>query len=130
MATRTHAREAVVGMLYAYEIGNKDIVKQIDLILEEKKIRNKQKRFTVELFDGVLQNLKLCDEEISSKLIKRGIGDIGAVEKAILRLSVYEMLFSDTQKAVIINEAIELSKILASDSSPKFINAVLDKINR
>ena len=53
---------------------------------------------------------------------------VGATELAILRLGLYEMKFSQTDKAVIINEAIELAKELGSDQAPKFINGVLDKI--
>jgi N utilization substance protein B len=54
--------------------------------------------------------------------------DIGSVEKSILRLAIYEILFEDLQKAIVINEAIELSKKLASDGAPKFVNGLLDKV--
>ncbi len=43
-------------------------------------------------------------------------------------LAIYEILFEDLPKAVVINEAIELSKRLASDGAPKFVNGLLDKI--
>jgi len=53
---------------------------------------------------------------------------IGKVEKAILRLGAYEILVAKTDKAIIINEAVELAKKLADDKSPKFINGVLDAL--
>ena len=130
MATRTQARESVVGLLYAYDLGNENIANHSDIILEDRKIRNKQKDFATSLFDGTISNLEKIDLEISSHLKQREISDVGSVEKAILRLSVYEILFSDLDKPVVINEAIELAKRLASDNAPKFINGVLDSIER
>jgi N utilization substance protein B len=130
MATRTQARESVVGLLYAFELGNEAIAQHIDIIFEDKKIRNKQKEFASNLFEGVIKNINKCDEEISLHLAKRGIDDLGKIEKAILRLSIYEIMFTTLDKPIIINEAIELTKRLAADNSPKFINGVLDKINK
>jgi transcription antitermination protein NusB len=130
LATRTQARESVIGLLYAYDLGNEGIVKFVDEILEDKKIRNKQKEFALELFNGVVDNIDKINEEIISHLNQGGLKDIGSVEKSILRLAIYEILFKDLDKPIIINEAIELSKKLASDTAPKFINGVLDKVNR
>ena len=130
MATRTQAREYVIGLLYAYDLGNESIAKFSDVILEDKKIRNKQKDFALGLFNGTIKNLEKVDIEISEHLKEREIADVGSVEKAILRLSIYEILFSELDKAIIINEAIELSKRLAADNAPKFINGVLDSINK
>lgn len=50
------------------------------------------------------------------------------LERAILRLGAYEVLYSDLDNAVVINEAIELAKKLCNETSPKFINGVLDAI--
>jgi len=130
MATRTQARESVIGLLYAYDLGNQGIVKFVDEILEDKKIRNKQKEFALNLFNGVVNNIDVINENISSHLKQGTIEDIGSVEKSILRLAVYEILFENLDKPIIINEAIELSKRLASDGAPKFINGVLDKVNK
>ena len=128
MATRTQARESVIGLLYAYDLGNEGIVKFVDEILEDKKIRNKQKDFALKVFNGTIENLKTIDNEIISHLNQGTLEDIGSVEKSILRLAIYEILFEDLQKAIVINEAIELSKRLASDAAPKFVNGLLDKV--
>ncbi len=130
MATRTQARESVVGLLYAVDLGNNGIIKYIDEILEDKKIRNKQKDFALNLFNGVINNLEVIDKEIENNLNQGGLNDLGSVEKAILRLAVYEIIFEKLDKPIIINEAIELSKRLASDNAPKFINGVLDNVKR
>lgn len=130
MATRTQARESVIGLLYAVDLGNDGIVKFVDEILEDKKIRNKQKEFALNLFNGVVKNLEAIDAEISLHLNQGTIGDTGSVEKSILRLAVFEIMFENLDKPIVINEAIELSKRLASDTAPKFINGLLDKVQR
>ena len=108
MATRTQARESVIGLLYAYDLGNEGIVKFVDEILEDKKIRNQQKEFALNLFNGTVSNLESIDKEIIAHLNQRTLEDIGSVEKSILRMAVYEILFENLQKAIVINEAIEL----------------------
>lgn len=130
MATRTQARESVIGLLYAYDLGNQEITKFVDEILEDKKIRNKQKEFAVNLFNGTIKNIDAIDDEIKSYITQGTIEDVGSVEKSILRLAIYEILFENLSKAIVINEAIELSKRLASDGAPKFINAILDNMKK
>ena len=128
MATRHQARTAVVGLLYAYDSGNENISKFSDEILEEDKIRNKQRVFSHNLFDGTIQNLETIDIEIQKHLKDWDYKSIGKVEKAILRLATYEIMIGGIDKRIIINEAIELAKKLADNKSPKFINAVLDAL--
>ena len=130
MATRTQARESVIGLLYAYDLGNEEISKFVDEILEEKKIRNSQKEFALNLFNGTIKNIEVIDEQIIAFITQGTIDDVGSVEKSILRLAIYEILFENLSKAIVINEAIELAKRLASDGAPKFINAILDQIKK
>jgi len=130
MATRHQARTAVVGLLYAYDLGNSNISKFSDVILEEDKIRNKQKEFSNTLFQGTISNLLKIDSEIQKHLKGWDYQSIGKVEKAIMRLAAYEIMIEGTDKRIIINEAIELAKALADDKSPRFINAILDAIGK
>lgn len=123
MATRHQVRQGVVALLYANEF-NAQNDESINEFLEQKKVRNEQKAFAVELYNGVCANLNELDSQISA-FVKEA-DKVSQVEKAILRLSAFEFLHSNTDKAVIINEAVELAKELASENSPKFINAVLD----
>jgi N utilization substance protein B len=128
MATRHQVRETIVGLLYASDIGNDGIDKFADDLFEEKKIRNNQLEFAKELYSGVKINLGSVDEVINTYLKEWNLSEIGNLERAILRLGTYEILHSELDDAVIINEAIELAKKLCNDTSPKFINGVLDAI--
>ncbi|WP_373032571.1 transcription antitermination factor NusB [Sulfurovum sp.] len=130
MATRHQARTAVVGLLYAYDLGNENIAKFSDEILEEGKIRNKQKEFSDALFQGTIENLEMLDAKINEHLDDWDYDGIGKVEKAIMRLGAYEILVAKTDKAIIINEAVELAKSLADEKSPQFINGVLDSLDK
>ena len=130
MATRHQARTAVVGLLYAYDLGNENIAKFSDEILEEGKIRNKQKEFSDALFQGTIENLEMLDAKIQEHLHDWDYDAIGKVEKAIMRLGAYEILVAKTDKAIIINEAVELAKSLADEKSPQFINGVLDALDK
>ena len=130
MATIQKARKAVVGLLYAYDLGNSDISKFVDTILEEEKIRNKKRAFSYELFNGTIDNLEEIDSIIEKNLKDWEYDSIGKVEKAIVRLAVFEMIFENKDSRIVINEAIELSKELADEKAPKFINALLDQIHK
>jgi len=130
MATRQQARSAVVGLLYAYDLGNETIATFFDEILEEQKIRNKQRDFSSELFKGTIDNLDMLDDELKKHLSSWDMDSIGKVEKAIMRLGAYEIMIAGTDRAIIINECVELAKNLADDKSPAFINGVLDSIGK
>jgi len=128
VATRHHARMAVVSLLYAYDLGNGNIAEHTAEILEEKKIRNKQKDFALALYEGVMENLSVCDEAIIKHLKEWDFERLGAIERATLRLASYEILFGELDSAVVINEAVEITKAFGTEQSPKFINGVLDAI--
>jgi len=130
MATRHQSRAAVVSLLYAHDIGNPEVKKFSEELLEEKKIRNRQREFAMGLYHGVLDHLEEIDEQIRSHLKDWDFERLDHVDKSILRLGTYELLHTDLDRAVVIDEAVELAKELGSDQSPKFVNGVLDAIEK
>ncbi|WP_069637813.1 transcription antitermination factor NusB [Campylobacter pinnipediorum] len=129
MATRHQARQAVVSLLYAYEMGT-DSEEFLEEFLEDKKIRNERKTQVVETFNKILEKKDDIDNVFKQHLKDEDISKVGLVERSIIRLGIFEIKFADTDKAVVINEAIELAKELASDTSPRFVNAILDKVSK
>ena len=128
MATRTQARTAVVQMLYALDLGN-DMSTQAKEYLDERKIKGQKAEFALNLLNGVLKNLDKIDEAINKHLSKDWEFDrLDNVDKAILRLGVYEILFTDLPYQIAINESVEIAKLLSSENSTKFINGILDRI--
>lgn len=87
--------------------------------------------FLMSLCDGVSKNLEMLNLTLNENL-KKGwsLKRLNTIDHAILLIACYEILFTDLDRRVVINEAIENSKIYCDDDRFKFINAVLDKIER
>jgi N utilization substance protein B len=130
MATRRQVRETVVSLLYSLDLGNEDAAKHADTIFEERKIRNKQREFGKSLFDGIVKNLSEIDGKLQAVMKEWEMDRVGSIEKAVLRLGAYEILFENVDKAVAINEAVELGKLFGAENSAKFINGVLDGLKK
>jgi N utilization substance protein B len=94
-------------------------------------ISQKTKNFAATLIKGVQENLVQIDTLIKGCLKRWRFERISDVDKNIMRIAVYELLFfPQTSSAVIINEAVELAKIFGGHDSPRFINGVLDSVKR
>lgn len=133
---RTITRENAMRVLYQIFLYKKNkidyttngvIEEYMDNIpLEERKIINTE--FLKELVEGVLNNINDIDNNISKYLENWTIDRLGLTDQAIIRISVYELLYTNTPNLVCINEAIELSKKYSDEKVSKMINGVLDKI--
>lgn len=83
------------------------------------------------LVSGTLENLDVVDETISSHLSHWKLERLAQVDRAILRLSTYSLLYqSDIAAGIIIDEAVGIAKEYAADESFRFVNGVLDAIKR
>lgn len=89
----------------------------------------KSRAFCESLARGVTEHWKELDHRIKDATANFALDRIGGVERAILRLAIYEMLYClDTPPVVSINEAVEISKLLSGEEAARFINGVLDRI--
>ena len=79
MATRHQSRESVISLLYAKDVGNDNIGKFVEDMLEDKKIRNKQKEFALSLFEGINRNLETIDNEINKHLKEYKVHELGQI---------------------------------------------------
>lgn len=124
---RTEAREKIMVILYQIDFYIKEGMSYDvdDVIKENLEIDNK---FVRDVVYGVMKNIENIDKVISKYLENWDLDRLGKTDKAILRLGTYEMLYYDTPKVVVINEAVELAKKYSDDKIVKLINAVLDKI--
>ena len=124
---RTEAREKIMVILYQIDFYVKEGMSyDIDEVIKENlEIDNK---FVRDVVYGVIKNIENIDRIITKYLDNWDLDRLGKTDKAILRLGTYEMLYYDTPKVVVINEAVELAKKYSDDKIVKLINAVLDKI--
>lgn len=130
MATRRQVREAVIALLYSKDLGNDKAFEGATEFFEERKIRNNQREFAIELLNGLSLKCDEIDKILQNVLQSWDLNRVGAIEKAIMRLGAYEILFDKTDRAIAINEAVEIAKLLGAENSAKFVNGVLDAIKK
>ncbi|MEH6595083.1 MAG: transcription antitermination factor NusB [Colwellia polaris] len=125
---RRKARELAVQAVYSWQLSQNNIA-EIELnFLTDNSARRFDIPYFQQLFNGVTTNVGSIDDKIAPH-VDRPLDDVDHVEKAVLRVAVYELTNClDVPYRVIINEAIELAKSFAADDSHKFVNGVLDKV--
>jgi len=87
------------------------------------------REFCETLINGVLANKAAVDELIQKYTVNYELHRIAAVDRNILRVAIYEMLFcNDVPPIVAINEAIEIAKRYGAEESGRFVNGILDRV--
>ncbi|GDX85677.1 N utilization substance protein B [Methylococcaceae bacterium] len=129
--SKTNARKAAVQAIYQWQITGQNLNLIEQYFIDEQFFsegEDVQRTYFSELFHGVPQNLIAIDELLSG-FVDREVDAIDPVERAVLRLATYELLYAqDTPYKVIINEAINLAKDFGADGSHRYINGILDKV--
>jgi len=127
MLNRSEARKIVMTILYqiiVYE-KNKMLYDVEEVIKENLEVDNE---FVKEIVYGVITYKNDIDMTANKYLNNWTIDRLGNTDIAILRMGIYELLYTDTPNVVCINEAVELAKNYSDDEVCKMINAVLDKV--
>lgn len=125
--TRSELREIIVHVLYeSYILDGAKVSYEIDdLIKEEMEIEND---FVKEIVYGVNDNQKELINIANEYLIDWEIDRLSKVDKAILSVGIYELLYTKTPPVVAINEALELAHKYSDEKVVKMINGTLDRI--
>ena len=129
MTARSKARKRALDVLYESDVRGVDALGTLAtrIALADPPVHD----YTVELIEGVQANRGRIDEILASYAEGWTIARMPDVDRAVLRLGVYELLWrDDVPDAVAIDEAVELAKSLSTDESPKFVNGVLARILR
>ena len=121
---RSEARKIIMTILYQIVVydKNKMIYEVEDVIKENLEIDNE---FVKDIVYGVITYQNDLDKIANKYLNNWTIDRLGSTDIAILRMGIYELLYTDTPSIVSINEAVELAKIYSDESVAKMINAVL-----
>ena len=130
---RRKARELTLAFLYQMEIRdelNEFSEDTISSFLKEQGIEDDEiAEFARLLIQGTIKNLTFIDSKISEYSINWSLKRMPYIDRNIMRIAIFEMLFVDTiPELVSINEAIELAKKYRTKESPKFVNGILHKI--
>jgi N utilization substance protein B len=125
---RSLARRSAVQALYQWQVTRLDLREIERQFVEEHGLGKAEVEFFTELLHGVPARLDAIDEALGD-YVDRAIADIDPVERAILRIGTYELLFRpDVPYRVVLNECITLAKSFGAAQSHKYVNGILDKI--
>ncbi len=126
---RRQARIIALQTLYEYDIANHAQTEILQRHAEERNLQPRVVEYAQELVLGVRDHLADIDAHIQSAAREWPLQQMARIDKNILRLAIYEILFNNTVPAkAAINEAVELAKIFGSETSSRFINGVLGTI--
>ncbi len=127
---RSAAREETFKLLYSLEIQKDNLEEQIDLYFEtEGNFDEETQMYIKDTVLGIEKNIDSIESKISENLKKDWKLDrISKVNLVLLKLAIYEILYTEVPYKVAINEVIELSKKYGDETSPNFINGILASI--
>lgn len=127
MSARTRARRRALELLFEAEqrgLPEAEVVR-----LRSGDPDYPMKPYAVEIVDGVVTHRDQIDELVQTYARGWSLERMPAVDRALLRIAVWEMLFNDeVDDPVAISEVVDLARSFSTDESPKFINGVLDRI--
>lgn len=124
---RSELRKKIMTILYQINIYEKNkIAFNVDEVIKE--VCEIDNEFVKDIVYGVITYKKDIDDLANKCLNNWTIDRLGNTDQAILRMGIYELIYTDTPEVVAINEAIELAKSYSDDDVKNMINGVMDKI--
>ena len=127
---RRKSREIVLKLLYGLELNPKSPEEALDDYCSLNEIE-KIDEFALEHFKGIIEEKENIDQFIKNYVKNWKIERIALIDKNIMRIAIFEMLkLPDIPHVVSINEAVDIAKKFSTQDSGKFVNGILDKINK
>jgi len=129
MSRRSRAREVVLQVLY-----EDDLNPDRNMAVSDEFLRGRLNHdvelvaFANELLSGVRRNRGELNELLEARAQNWSLSRMAVTDRNVMRLAAYEMLYTDTPKRVVLNEAIELARRYGSKQSSQFVNGVLDRV--
>ena len=131
MGKRREGREVALQLLFHWDLNVQQSLggAELELFWEFRPSIQGVRTFATNLLNGVIARQATIDEKISKYTANYELRRISAVDRNILRMAIYEMLFcTDVPPVVSINEAIEIAKRFGSEESGRFVNGILDRV--
>ena len=131
MGKRREGREVALQLLFHWDLNVRQSPqsKDLDLFWELRDVIAGVRAFATTVLNGVITNQETIDSKITKYTANYELKRISAVDRNILRMAIYEMLYAvDVPPIVAINEAIDIAKKFGTEESGKFVNGVLDRV--
>ena len=117
-------------MLFQWDMSQQDPAKLEGKFWKAAKAGDTTRTFANQLFEGAAKGAPAADELIVQQAENWRLERLAVIDRAILRLAIYEMRATDTPPKVILNEAVELAKKFSSEEARSFVNGILDTIHK
>jgi transcription antitermination protein NusB len=130
VSLRTKSREFAMQMLFQWEMSPQDPRKLETKFWKAAKAAEDTKQFANELLEGSARHVKELDALIAQHCDNWRFERLAAIDRAILRLAIHELLTAKLSHKVIINEAVDLAKKFSGEDSGAFVNGILDAVNK
>jgi transcription antitermination protein NusB len=130
MSLRTKSREFAMQMLFQWEMSPQDLAKLEAKFWRSAKAADNTREFANRLFEGAAKEVPTLDNLIRKHTENWRFERLAAIDRAILRLAMYELRVGETPPKVVLNEAVELAKKFSSDEAGPFVNGVLDACHK
>ena len=130
---RHRGREAALQLLYQREVGwagSGGSGAASEAFWGGRRVPDSRRRFTTALVEGTTAHLDAIDTLLASSSHLWRLARMAVIDRLIMRMAIYELVYTETPKAVIIDEAIELARTFGDEPSPRFVNGVLDAVRR
>jgi N utilization substance protein B len=129
MSARSKARKRALDVLFASDVRGEDAGEALDRAIAD--AEGPTNEYTTALVRGVIEHQTRIDHLLSSYAQGWTLDRMPAVDRNVLRLGVYEVLYvDDVPDAVAVSEALALVRDLSTDESPGFVNGILGNIVR
>ena len=129
MGNRRHARESALSYLYQLDLQVPTLTDTPEKFAQHFKVMEPFQNYFFQIVRGVGDKKSQIDTEITEAAEHWKLYRIGKIDKAILRIAIYELMdCPETSHKIIIDEAVEIAKIFGTQESSAFVNGILDKI--
>lgn len=128
MTRRSRAREVAFQVLYQDDLNPRHNPADADQLIRRRLRADDLVEFARQLVSGVRRNRESIDSAIEQSAANWSLKRMAATDRNVLRMGVYELLYSDTPDRVAIDQAVELAKRFGSAQSAPFVNGILDKL--
>jgi N utilization substance protein B len=117
-------------MLFQWDMSQQDFTKLETKFWKSAKAADTTRAFAEKLFEGAAKDVGVLDALIVGHADNWRFERMAAIDRAILRLAIYELRAAETPPKVILNEAVDLAKKYSSEESGAFVNGILDGIHK
>ena len=126
---RRETREWIIQFLFQLDFNPEPVDIALKDFWEKKEPSEHEKTYAEEIIKGVVQRKDELDDRLSQYAKRWDSERMGAVDRTVMRVALFEMLYRDDVPPVVsINEAVDIAKRFSTAESGKFVNGILDKV--